>query len=195
MIIDRILGFTKYETATEEEINRFVKIIETNNKRRQLRGSMENMWRSDAVDMYEKIGYMHISGDLYKFEEFKKNVILGEFDEGCADNKYKAHFAFKCNGQWYYVLVLTTAYTDDKKRRFAIENNLNLVVANMHEIATDEFYQHYNRIGQYAKLSEEAEALICNKEVRKNRDIHFEHQKKVQSQTKVISMDSFNVNK
>lgn len=195
MIIDRILGFTKYETATGEEINRFVKIIETNNKRRRLRGSLKNMWRSDAVDMYEKIGYMHISQELYRFEGFKKGVRLGEFDEGCDDSKYKVHFAFKRNGQWYYVLVLTTAYTDDKKRRFAIENNLNLVVVNLHELVTDECCKNYNRTGQYAKYSEEVEILICNKEVRKNRDIHFEHQKTVQSQEKVISIDSFKANK
>lgn len=132
---------------------------------------------------------------MYRFEDFKKDVILGAFDESCADNKYKAHFAFKCNGQWYYVLVLTTAYTDDKKRRFAEENNLNLVVANMHEVATEEFYQYYKRTAQYAKLSEEVEALICNKEVRMNRDIRFEHQKEVHSQAKVISINSFKGNK
>lgn len=193
MIIDRILGFTKYETATGEEINRFVKIIETNNKRRQLRGSLKNMWRSDAVDMYEQIGYMHISRELYKFEGFKKDVTLGEFNESCADNRYKVHFAFMCKGQWYYVLVLTTASTDDKKRMFAIENNLNLVVVNLHELVTDECCKNYNRTGQYAKYSEEVEILICNKEVRMNWDNRFENKEKPQA--KVIGMESFKENK
>ena len=36
-------------------------------------------------------GY-RVVAHLYKFEEFKKDVKLGAFDESCADNKYKAHF-------------------------------------------------------------------------------------------------------
>lgn len=195
MIIDRILGFTKYETATEEEINRFVKIIETNNKRRQLRGSSKDMWRSDAVDMYEKIGYMHISQKLYRFEEFKKDVRLGEFDEGCDDNKNKVHFAFKCNEQWYYVVVLTTESKNSNRLEFAINNNLNLVVANLHDILGDENCKWYKQRGQWDKYCEAVETLVCNKEVRMNWDICFEHQKKVQSQAKVISIDGFKDNK
>lgn len=83
--------------------------------------------------LYKQVGFMMIGNRKLKFDDFRENVKIGELNPETKSLNSKAHFAFRANGEWHYVIYETNQRFNYDKRETLRNTGLNIVRINLTE--------------------------------------------------------------
>lgn len=98
--------------------------------------------------LYEGLGYIYVGNRKLIFEEVVEDVKIGSMNPDHEMLKGKAHFAFRSNDEWYYVILPSSSFNYDKKELYS-ECGLNIIHVDVVPFCKNEYTKWALERGDY----------------------------------------------